>query len=366
MAFRVRGFVEVVRGMIAHMRAAQSAVTDFSVGGIARTMLEAPAAEIDRLYQAYAQGLVEGIPTAIYRAFDFPLRPAVAASGMVRLTSTPLSTDPVVLSAGFLVASTSGARYSTATPVTVPAGGGDAEVLVVAQPAGAAGNAPAGGISVLVSSGHAIASVTNPLALVNGREAETEDERKLRFVEFVRSLARGTVASNVYAVRLAQVLAPDGTVAERVARVSVDETLGHVEIRIHNGVGATSAELVNRAIELIEGHADPENGVFVPGYRPTGMRVDVLPMDEIAVNVSVQVRVPAGLRSVALGDRIAASISAAIRGVESGGNLLPLDVLNATLGVPGVTGATVTAPVELIPCPASAVLLPGTVEVSWR
>jgi hypothetical protein len=75
-AFRTKDFLSIVGGMINWMRGATDKVTDYRIGSVTRTMLEAPAIEIDELYQNMLRGLVDGIPVAIYQGFGFERLPA--------------------------------------------------------------------------------------------------------------------------------------------------------------------------------------------------------------------------------------------------------------------------------------------------
>lgn len=364
-AFRIKTFLEVTASMIGHVRAVNTSLTDFIVGSVNRTMLEAPAAEIDELYQAYANGLVESIPVAIYRSFDFDLQPAKAASGVVRLFARPGHNAPVSVPAGYLVAS-GAAQYQTVEAVTIPVGTDRIDVLAVCTTPGPAGNAAPDSIKFPVTAGYSIVGVTNPLPFANGRGTETEAERKLRFVDYVRTLAKGTVAACKYAAKQAAIVdAATGIVTERVGRCEVDEERGHVDLYIHNGAGNTSEALRARAAALVEGYIEA-SGLEVEGYRPTGMRVDVLRMAEIPVPVDMQVEVAPEARSDALRARVAAVVSAAIIATPNRGTLFPLTLLNAALAVPGVRGASIAAPSLTITCPVYAVLVPGTVVVGWR
>lgn len=368
MAFRVKTFIQIIGDMVAHMRASQRRVTDFNVGSVNRTLLEADAAEIDELYQAYAQGLIESIPVVLYVGFEFDLRPAVSASGVVRLIAKPGQTAPVVVPPGFLVASAS-AQYQVAQQVTIPVGQEGVDALAVCTTPGPVGNAQPGAVSSLVSGGVAgLAGVSNPTGFANGRGVESNEERKLRFGEFVKALARGTAHSCKYAAKLARITDPaTGLEVERVLRVEVEETPGHVDMWIHNGAGGTSDALLDRARELVwGGFTDPVSGDPTPGYDPTGMRLDIEKMAEIPVPVTVRIEAPVSARTDALEDRVKRAVGGAIRAVRSGGLLLPIELTNAALALRApVTGAEVGAPLLAVRCPISAVLVPGAITVDW-
>lgn len=364
MPFQIKDFLSIVAGMVNHMRATSPKITDFNVGSVARTMIEAPAVEIDELYQQYLAGLVESIPTAIYRSFDFPLLPAVPASGLVRF-SAAAGHAAITLPVGTRVASEANVEYQTVEAASIPVGQSSVDVLVAATTPGAGGNALPGSIAYLVSQVEGVASVTNPVALANGRGEETEAERKLRFGEFIRSLARGTVGSLVYAAKLGAITDASGaTTIERVQRVGVEETAGYVQLYVHNGVGQTSADLVRAVVKIVEGYQDSA-GTLVPGYRPAGMRVDVVAMTEIPVNVTLQVQVPLLLQTADTRGSVQAALARVIRATRSGGDLRPLDLVNAALALPAVQGAEIMAPTLTVHCPPSGVLVPGLLTVEW-
>lgn len=368
MGFRVKTFVQIVGDMVSHMRASQRRVTDFNVGSVNRTLLEASAAEIDELYQAYAQGLIEAIPVALYRGFDFDLRAATAASGLVRFRATPDHEAPVVIPVGFLVAA-GPLQFQVAAQAVIPVGQQEADALVVCATDGAAGNVQPGAIASLVGTIQDLAGVTNPSAFGNGRTVESNEERKLRFIRYVKTLARGTPEACVYAARLASLDdAATGRVLERAARCEIEETPGHVDMWIHNGVGGTSDALLARAADLVHGGwTDPQTGEeLIPGYDPTGMRVDVQKMAEIPVPVSIRIQAPASARTEALKNRVRGALSTTIRASRSNSVLLPIELLNAGLALRApVTGAQIDAPLAAVSCPKSAALVPGPIAVDW-
>jgi uncharacterized phage protein gp47/JayE len=367
MAFRVKTFLEITADMVARMRATTRRITDYNVGSANRSMLEAAGGEVDELYQAYAQGLIEGIPLAIYRSFDFELRPATAASGMVRFFAAPGYDSVVRIPPGFTVAA-GGLQFRTAAAAEIPVGQASVDVLVICATDGTAGNVAAGAIVSAVSSAAGLASVNNPAAFLNGRGIETEAERKLRFQQFVRALARGTAESCVYAAKAATVVDPlRGVASERVARAEKEEVPGHTVIWIHNGAGGTSDALLARARDLVwGGWTNPATGQPEPGYAPAGRRVDVEKMTEIPVHATIRVQAAGTARTDALKARCIAAAGGAIRGVRSGSTLLPVELVNAVLALRApVTGAEVGAPLLAVPCPLSAVLVPGTIAIEW-
>jgi len=83
MAFQIKSFAAIAASMINYARATQDEITDFSVGSVARTIMEAPAIEIEELYQRMLAGILEAIPVSVYRAFGFDPLEAAPARGYV-------------------------------------------------------------------------------------------------------------------------------------------------------------------------------------------------------------------------------------------------------------------------------------------
>ncbi len=94
--FRTKDFLTLIDGMILTARAHTERVTDYNVGSVARTLLEAPGLELDALYQAMTLNLLDAIPVAIYQGFSFTALPAMAAAGFVTFTlGEPLVGNPL-------------------------------------------------------------------------------------------------------------------------------------------------------------------------------------------------------------------------------------------------------------------------------
>jgi hypothetical protein len=88
------------------------------------------------------------------------------------------------------------------------------DVAVQAVVSGAGGNVAGGAIDVLISNVSNINSITNPAAFNDGRDEETDSERKDRFALYIQSLARATKGALEYAAR---------TVEQVIAAKAVDD-----------------------------------------------------------------------------------------------------------------------------------------------
>lgn len=360
--FAPKSFVEIVSGMIAHMRATQKSVTDFHVGSVARTLVEAPAVEMDELYQSMAQGLTDAIPVALYDAFGFEALPAVAAGGTVRILADALVDDPVLIPAGTLLTRTDPTlEYQTVADATIAHGTNHVDVVVVAKLAGPLGNAPVGTALALASNvGNQLTAATTT-RLTGGADAESETERAARFIDYVDSLSHGTVNAIRYAVSQISLSDGSGVVIERVARVGISESAGHVGIYIYGSHGAPSADLLAAAQVVVDG-----DGESIPiGMRAAGVRADVLPMTEQTISLAYKVKLFAGLSGGdAILNAIRTQVETLLSGIKSGDVLFVESLVEAALNVSGVERALIESDTNLT-CPANKVFVLGAVTVEY-
>ena len=86
--FTIRNFDAIALAEINHARATQDTITDFNIGSLVRTLLESPAVELDEFYQLMLSGILDAIPVAVYKAFDFNTQDPGQARGLVTLNFT--------------------------------------------------------------------------------------------------------------------------------------------------------------------------------------------------------------------------------------------------------------------------------------
>lgn len=363
--FVVKNFLDIIAAMIAHSRATTDRVTDYNVGSVARTLLEAPAIEVDALYQAMFAGLTDAIPTAIYEGFGFAPLPAQAASGYAQFTLAVPRIDAVLIPARTVIRNPlSPIEYETQADATIPAGGTQVIVAIAATTAGSASNAIPDTLTAYLPVVAGV-SVTNPESILGGADAETATQRRARFLRYIQSLARGTVASLEYAASQGVVYSVTKLPIERTARAAVDETAGHVDLYIYNGVGNTTTDLIADVQRRVDGYFDEDSGLWVPGYRPAGMRVDVKAMTEVEVDVSIEVEAVASWRGTGFQAQIIATIGDAIRLPRAEAILRPIEIVNAVLALSGVDGCRIVSPTQSIAIAAHEALVPGAITVTW-
>ena len=362
--FNPKPSADITADLIEWVRGSTDRLTDFNVGGVTRTLLEAHAEELDDYYQAIYFGLLKAIPTAIYTGFGFDIQPAVAATGEVVFSRVNESVESVTIPAGTALMANNGQRFVTLSACSLEIGQASASTMVRALVVGAAGNVPANTLS-LDSTNLGLIVGTNPLGTGGGVDVETEDHRAERFAAFVRSLARGTMASLQYIAGIPAITTDDGVVIERVQRQSVYEEPGHVMLYVDNGSWGISDELLAKVQLAVDGYRDADTLQWVGGYRPAGMRVEVAAMSRQAFNVSLEIRRSDLVSAAAVETDLLARMTTFLAGVLPLQILRMIDLINVALSVTGVTAVTVLSPDENVEVPSNTILYLNTLDIQW-
>lgn len=358
MPFQIKDFASIVLAEINHARAVTTKITDFQPGSVARTLMEAPAVEIEELYMQFLLGLRDAIPVATFLSFGFEKLPAARAAGFVSISSILSRPDPILIPVGSKFYAEDGRVYESVEAVVWPAGTAPVSVQVVHTAAGLVGNVAAGVINRADLFGDGYTVSNQPIT--SGRDLESDAEREARFADFVRSLSRGTVVACLYAAKSAQVLDASGNVTEYVTRAGIVEEPGWVRIYTYSNLGVPSAALLLDGQRRLDGSRDDEAGTITPGYRSAGVRVDMLPMSERAVPFSASVAMFSGYDfTPAVSQRLHDLAADAISNVQPGQTLYLGTLIEQLLSAPGVR-AVVPATNENIVCAENEALVPGT------
>ena len=356
--FTIRNFDAIALAEINHARATQDTITDFNIGSLVRTLLESPAVELDEFYQLMLSGILDAIPVAVYKAFDFNTQDPGQARGLVTLNFTLPIVDEFTIPVGTIFNSNT-QSYLTETDTLVEQGATSVSFYVICANTGVQGNAQPNAITqvqnyILPND----TAITNE-AITSGRDGETDAERMNRFANYVRSLVRGTLFSVVYAGSSAVIRNNTGQVTEYISRISPEESPGHVYLYIWAGNGAPSSALIAAAQLIVDGTEG------VGGYRADGMRVEVLAMIEQPVDINLSVKVfpgnPTGDVVTAL---INTALTALIANVNSGGTLYAAAVVDTVLAITGIKEAYLDID-ENVSCPVNTVLSLGALAVDY-
>lgn len=362
MSFQIKNFVSIVAAQINHARGVTTKITDFQPGSVARTLMEAPAVEVEELYLQMFLGLRDAIPVATFLSFGFDKLPASYALGHVSVSISPAPTAPIDIPIGTVFSAVDGRTYSSTQAITWASGQSIVTVPVRSDVIGSIGNVAEGVITS--SSQFGDAYTVNNSAITTGRDLETDSEREARFAEFVGALSRGTVAACLYGAGQAKILDTAGNTLEYVTRRGIQENAGYVIIYVYSSQGIPSAELLAAGQDIIDGTRDEVTGVATPGYRAAGIRVDVLPMVERAVSASIKVGMLEGYElNTAVIQQLNDIFASAMRAVQPGTTLYLGTLTDLFLAAEGVMTIVPVSNSNIV-CGVNEVLTPGTLTTA--
>lgn len=368
--FQIKNFQSILAGMVNIVRGVSATLTDFNPGSVTRTLLEAPAMEIEDLYLQTYQGIMAAIPVAIYSAFPgFQAVAAVAAYGELTFARTTAADADYLIPAGTAVQTTGGLPCTTTADATLLTGATSVSVLAQCATAGTAGNVAAGSFTVLTTALDGIESVTNAAAWTTGQETETAPDKQARFAEYIAALARGTRGAVEYGARLARIAA-DGIVTESVRAARVIEfdddglqPIGTIRVVIYNGTTGASAALVAAAQRIIDGYQD-DTGAYLPGWKAAGIPATVEAAAMLTFHITQSLTLGAGNDPATVQAAVEAAQRASVATLTIGQPALRAELIAAAMGVAGVVNCIMMAPLVDVAVSLNQVPVIGTITES--
>jgi len=225
-------FTALVQQFAAAAQGAATALLDFTVGSISRALAEGCASIAlwlqwiaVQILQMTRAATSQGLALDSWMAdFSMTRLPAVAATGPVTFSRFTAS-SAALISVGAQVKTADGTRtFAVVLDTTnslwsaaqngflIPAGtaSGTCTVQDVTMDAsgnlsvGTAGNVAAGSISLLASAIPGIDTVTNPVAFMNGINAESDAAFRARFANYIQTRSLATDGAVAYAIQSVQ------------------------------------------------------------------------------------------------------------------------------------------------------------------
>lgn len=371
--FQLKNFVSIAASMLNYVRSTTGKVTDLQPGSVTRTILEAPAAELEELYIQMFNGIKDAIPVAVFNSFGFDRLPAQYASGLVTVIATKPVTSAFDIPKGTSFLARDGRIYQSIGdmqwPLAVQSIAGDASsthpvtsinIPVRAIVAGSLQNAVADEINSSPLFPPDQFEITSS-AITDGKDTESDDQRILRFSDYIGSLSRGTESALLYAARYATVNDANGNIIESVTRTSLTVNSGSVTVNVWGSNGSPSAELLARITQLELGYKDASGNV-VPGYAAAGISCSVAAMYEEVVNADLNLTFFNGYSAdQAMRQNIRNVISSFLSGVQPGEFVYADDLQGYIQTVRGVQSVSVKMSGN-IECQPNEVLSLGTIR----
>lgn len=359
MGYKIIRAEDRVASMIDWFTGICKTITDFVVGSKIRSKFETIAVEMEAQDYAWYQSLKKAIPIALYRAFDFELQPAQAAIGSA-VFSIPAPLDiSITIPANTIVgtiASLSAGEVLFKTVVDASIGIGQTttvDIPIQCTVAGTIGNVALGTIIAVKSTviGASSLAVNNESAVTGGSERETEDERRLRFIEYVKTLSKGTADAVIYGAKTTYLASANGVITERVQSAviyepflhSLIEPVGKFECYVYNGETGASDELVTEAQKIIDGYRTADN-VLVPGWKAAGVICVVKKAVTTPVATTATITLLPGGDVVATKTVAEEVIDNYIASLEIGEKLIFNVLVERLMGLPGVYNVAISAP----------------------
>ena len=275
MGLKMKSFKNILIDMTRWVSSKSERLVDFTEGSVIRTLLEAVATELEEYYFKTYINMQYAMEHSLYEAFGFELRGATPAYGNLTISLRYTPTTDFYIPKGTLFYTKGGANgtvyYETRDKFVISANKGLSQSIVVYATAnGTQGNTLAGTITGMVNPMPIIATVTNEQPFTNGMEAETKEQRRERFTQFVNSRAKGTKDAIIY-----------GTMETgNVAGCYVDDSqTGIVKVYAHDSAGNLSPETQKAIKNNLE------------NYRCAGIPVFVIPATKKPIDVDVVIEV---------------------------------------------------------------------------
>lgn len=369
-----KSFTDLVRGQVAAIQANAAGLVDFTVGSILRAIVESIAFLV-----LWLQGLVLQllVTTRAATASGSDLDSWMADFGVTRLaasfatgsvTFSRFSTvGQVVVPVGATVQTADGSQqftvnldttnpvYSASLGGFVMAGGvGAVTVSVTAVTAGTGANVTAGAISTITSAVSGVDTVTNASAFTNGQNAETDAALRVRFVSYIQSLSKATVA----AIQNAIVSVQQGltyTITEN-AYYNGTPQIGHFSVVFDDGSGNPSSTLQTTVYNAIN------------AVRPIGSTFEVHGPTVVTANVVMTLTVVSPYVKATVGAAVQAAITTYINSLPLGASLpftrLAQIAYDTSPGVTNVTALTLNSGTSDLSATVVQVVRAGAVTVN--
>lgn len=267
---------EVFNNLVEWITAKTDKITDFNIGSAARTLTEAISVQFEEFYFSMKQNVLYAIENSVYNSFGFDLKISQVSSGYVTVEFEEPLPGNLTFPKGtvFCTSATYGYIYYESTE-EMYAEEGCLSIMIPVQckTSGTIGNIPAKAITTIVTTNSIIKQVYNSTSFTNGTNEETSAERKKRFQDYIRTLARGTADAIVYGC----------LEVEGVSGAWVDDNyIGYVKLYAHNSDGELPEELRQAIVANLQ------------NYRAGGIEVEVLPIVKRPINVSLKAMIANG------------------------------------------------------------------------
>ena len=337
---------QIATDAIASIVSSTSKASNFNVGSLVRSLIDAFAAESAVLEQQIQEQFAQAAINAPYQLLGLAPSGAVGSVYSLQFTLASSATANVTLAAGeAATVPGSSLQWQTSQPITL-APGQSASTTAACTTAGAITNVPANSITQLVTPVPNV-TVTNLSAQpsVLGRDAETQVQIQAQLGQQVNRLQRGIPSAVEAGATTSQITDASGNPTEQVVKArEVDSTTyGLGFCYVFNGSGPMSSALLTQTQNVVNGYTDT-GGVRHIGYKSAGVTMTVKDAPETTVAVAVAVLPQPGSSLSAVQGGVQDAIQTYFTNLDLGSTLSVQQLTYAILAVPGVADVQMSAP----------------------
>ncbi|GBQ46036.1 baseplate J/gp47 family protein [Komagataeibacter sucrofermentans] len=368
MALTFQSFRTTLGNMVASAQGACPSLLDLNIGSPGRAMLEAVAG-LGLWFQFIALQILSRtrLATSIgadadsfVQDFGLTRLPGTAATGTVTFTSFSPASQSATVPVGATVRTASSLVFTVVQDMTNPAwsagagayvrpaGTGSITVPVECASTGATGNVAAGAICLLGTAISGIDTVTNTAALTNGSDGESDAALRTRFVSYINSRSKATVAAienavtDVSADLIYQVLENVDTSGAFLP--------GNVVVFVDDGSGDVSDSVIDAVYAAVDDVRPAAVSIQVVRPNivrpPVAMTVSVGSTGDLAtVQATISTNIATYLNGLAIGASASYSrlIQIAYAASTSVTNVTDVTLAGGTVDLPATTGTAYRA-----------------------
>ena len=288
-------FDEYKTNMISYLVSNGSDLTNFKPGSRILTLIEALSLELAKQSAEYYQGHKNGIAQSAYDTFQFQRLDGLPSSGFLRFVKVGNPSDYTIPSFSVNVF---GITYQSGVDVTFPAGQDYFDVQISSSTFGSNQNTNSETIDTDKGLGdfepNFIADfdrIYNPNDIIGGTDIESEEDRKVRFQNYIQSLSRSTVQGVTNGLASIPGMA-ESYIEENKNPNTGDLEVGWIIAYISDGTGILDTVdpdgIYQRTIKTISGVLDDPD---YPGYRAAGTRLAVKPISIQWIDISYSISI---------------------------------------------------------------------------
>ncbi|MBA4710568.1 baseplate J/gp47 family protein [Aquitalea aquatica] len=374
MALNILDYTTIVRNQVTAIQSRAAGLVDLTIGSLMLAVVEANSGVVQWIQQLIVQLLVtvraatcSGTDLDSWMAdFGFTRLSAVQATGQVTF-SRFTATNQAVIPIGSTVTTTDGTQSYTVTLDTtnaaysatlggyvIAAGVSSVTVPVLANIAGAAGNALAGMVTVITGGISFVDTVANAAAFANGADKQSDTDFRAAFVLWVASLSKATKAAIGYALASMQTGVTYSLVENQ--DYSGNVLYGYFYAVVDDGSGNPSSTFLASAASAIE------------SVRPFCSRYGVFGPALLSANVSMVITTDSTVTHSVVVANVNAAIQSYIASLSLGQLLSYSKLISIAYGVTSaitnVTAVTLNGGTADLAATQKQVIRPGTISVA--